>query len=599
MSLCDLFIILGFLAVIVLLYFCCAHVDIVITGNASWQIWNSHFTDFYEVVTKWEDSMSANYLPTTYILFGLWVLPLKIFGFPEPVTAGTVSLEYLWWYKLLPTLFYAGCMYLIYRIATGMGMGRKKSLFCALAFGTAPIAVYSQFIFSQYDSFTVFFVLLGVYYAMRDNRVGFIASFAVAVTLKYFALLFFLVFLLLKEKRVLRILIQTALTTVLLLLYYAIFMRSSAFKECVFGFKALDYISHPDFSTLLGDVSFMQVAAAAICAWAYFEKPQSKLDYFKWGVFLCCGECFALFGLSTFHPQWLILAVPFWTMAAYIHRDNEIHLWLDMLLGILYLLFAVMYWYDWVDDHCLYNGILWSKLLNWRAIRVHMADVIPYKNRNQLYTLIVALILVFFVFNHPKYGIETPKSDVASIVSKRWVFYLRAFVLPAAYIALAIICLISTMKLDPVVSLCHSIGSWHSVQEDGSLEQVFIARYPVLDKISFIVKTSPQENSDDLAQEEEKDLCVELVDRTTGKRMSWHVEIPDVDGEQSIELDLNKQKLAVGREYGLRFSCTGIRSLDYLLGGDTSQANMRPECYAIIGNDKTTYNFAIDFYYQE
>lgn len=585
--------------VLVLLFVSAAEGDLMITGNTAWQLWNSHFTNFYEVVMAWEDSASANYMPTTYILFGLWILPLKLLGYEAPVTAGTNVLRYVLWYKLLPVLFYAGCAYLIYKIAREMKFGDLKARWCAFAFVTAPVAVYSQFIFSQYDSFTLFFMLLGIYFYLKDKTPGFIIGFAIAASFKYYAILFFAVVLMIREKRIGWIILKMLGAAALDILYLAIFLRSHAFSECIFGFNAMDYIKQSDFSTILGSVSFMQVAVIVICAWSYFVEVTNKTDAFRWAVFLCCGLCFALFGLSTFHPQWLLIAVPFWLFGAMMHRRREVFMWLDMLFGMVFYLFAYMFWANIGDDVCLYNGV-WRWLLNGRIFPTHIADLIPYSNSDQLYTVIVALMLIFFVFQHPKYGQKQLSADASDIVKGRFVLYLRAAVGPALYIIPAALCLIIAMNQSPVVVLSEGIGSWHMTSETTQLEQVFKARYDVLDGIDVTLMPDPAESEQQFGNKQGcSDTRVELVDRENGYVLYSEVVSGDrLDGATDIHLDMGGIKLNKGEEYGIRFVSVGNGINDAMVAASTSQADMNTGCYALFGDVQSTYCFRVKFYYQ-
>ncbi len=134
-------------------------------------IWLSSgaFWDFYEW-DAYQYNMWGSYMPSTYLVFAVWNIPIKLLGIvtrPERFAANTAVLM---WYKLLPVSLYLVSGYLIYKIASVIGMGTKKSKLCAYVFLTTPIGFFSQFMFGQYDIFTVFLILLGIYYYLKDNR---------------------------------------------------------------------------------------------------------------------------------------------------------------------------------------------------------------------------------------------------------------------------------------------------------------------------------------------------------------------------------------------------------------------------------------------
>ena len=118
------------------------------------------------------------------------------------------------WYKLLPVILYFITAQLMYRIGKEMGFGEKKSLLCKFAFLVFPMGVFSQFIFSQYDIFTVFFMVLGFYLFLTGKMWQFALAFGMAATFKYHAVLYFLVLLLLKEKKIRNLIRYTILMAV-------------------------------------------------------------------------------------------------------------------------------------------------------------------------------------------------------------------------------------------------------------------------------------------------------------------------------------------------------------------------------------------------
>ena len=185
--------------ILLFLFVSCSQGDIRLTGNRSFLMYE-HFTDFYQASYEQSGGYWANYLPSTFIAYAVWNLPLYLSGhLPEAIL--TNSFINNMWYKLLPVLLYFATGHLIYKIGLEAGFGEKKSRLCKFAFLVFPVGVFSQFIFSQYDIFTVFFMILGLYFLVKGRMWQFALMFGIATTFKYQAVLYFLVFLLLKEKK--------------------------------------------------------------------------------------------------------------------------------------------------------------------------------------------------------------------------------------------------------------------------------------------------------------------------------------------------------------------------------------------------------------
>ena len=183
---------------------------------------------------------------------------------------------------------------------------------------------------------------------------------------------------------------------------YLMYNKSEMFHENVFGFFALDYASLTDFGTRIGTASFSKILSVFLAVWAYFQHPKDQMDKVRWLVFFSCGMCFCLFGLMTFHPQWLLFAVPFWVLSAVLSEHTEKYYWLNIVLIAVLYLFVVQVWNGNVDDMILHHGI-WKYLIADRSMGVHMADVLPLVDINTLYSIIISILLAYFVFSYPKY----------------------------------------------------------------------------------------------------------------------------------------------------------------------------------------------------
>ena len=168
-DLCRLDWILSFL-ILAVLFVTCVHSDVKLTGNRSFLMYK-HFSDFYDASYQQSGGYWANYLPSTFIAYAIWNLPLYLTGHaPEAIL--TNSFVNLMWYKLLPVILYFVTAQLLYRLGMKLGFGEKKSLLCKFAFLVFPMGVFSQFIFSQYDIFTVFFMVLGLYLYLEGEAVA-------------------------------------------------------------------------------------------------------------------------------------------------------------------------------------------------------------------------------------------------------------------------------------------------------------------------------------------------------------------------------------------------------------------------------------------
>lgn len=414
--------------------------DIMLTGNRSF-LMHTHPLSFYDESLAWTNDYGANYLPSTFILFAIWNLPLRLFGRVPSDVMTNAALNNLW-YKLLPVILFFISAWLIYKIACLVGFGNKKAKIVGLAFLISPIAVFSQMIFSQYDIFTVFFILLGTYYYFKKKEYRFILFFGIAITFKYQALIYFMVFLLLAEKRIFRIFRNLVFVAIPFVLELLIYLPSEAFKQSVFGFGALSYLETGINFGGLGLISpFLAVILGLLVA-AYVVKIDTDSPLlFKWCMFLANGVSFAFFGFAVFHPQWLMITVPFLVMSILSNKNSKFMLLLQNIYIVALYIMTANIWTGNADQQMfLYSPLKVFGTPNWA---VRMKDIYMYDNLDYLFTCVWVILFVYFILSYPKFtqkDIQTIEPDTKVNIRIPFVVGVLAWAVPA------FICLFSSIQ---------------------------------------------------------------------------------------------------------------------------------------------------------
>ncbi|QNM10223.1 hypothetical protein [Wansuia hejianensis] len=373
--------------------------DIMVTGNRSF-LMHTNPLNFYDACAEWTNDYGANYLPSTFLMFAIWNLPLRLFG-RVPSDVMTNSLLNNMWYKMLPVIFFFASAVLIYKICIQAGFGEKKARICKYAFLICPLALFSQMIFSQYDIFTVFFILLGYYYYLRREHWKFVLFFGIAVTFKYQAVIYFLVFLLLKEKKIFKILRDAVLVALPTVIEILIYYPSASFRKSVLGFSALTYVETGLDLGGLRPINVFLVVILVLLIAAYLIKIENKDKIFDWTLFLANGVSFAFFGMVAFHPQWLLLAVPFMILAIQQNKNCKL-LWIlqNILIIALYTL-VVQNWAGNVDQNLFRYSVFKGVAPSGWAIT--MQDILSYDNQIYLFTCIWVILLLYFVLSYPRF----------------------------------------------------------------------------------------------------------------------------------------------------------------------------------------------------
>ncbi len=342
---------------LILCYFCFNQGDILHTGGSSFTYLNGHIKDFYEVN---KNLMGANnYLPSTYIIFAIWNIPVKLLGI---VNTATTNVGYvIFWYKLLPTLFLAASGYFMYKIGEIIGLSSRNSKLLTIIWISSPILFFSQFIFGQNDIFTIFFVLAGLYYFLQKKMWLFILFFGISFTFKYFSFFIFIPLLLLIEKKPVKLAVYSILALIPVGLEVLFYINSPAFISGVieFGYAAprlfQAFISvYPGIAIYLFLLIWFM-----ICGICYYIEPlRDKTVFYQTSFYICLAVSCVLFTLVQWHPQWLLFITPFLAVTTFMSKKIKYHLLLDFLLMVVFIGYTVCFWQMNVDQQMFVHGVL-------------------------------------------------------------------------------------------------------------------------------------------------------------------------------------------------------------------------------------------------
>lgn len=300
-----------FFAVITFMY-----VDIVNTIDNSnillRAIRHGQMLDFYELsVEQSVTNFAANYNFIIYVVFAIWQAPAFL-------AAHLLNMDYLtwpWamlWSKLLVVLFSIFAAYMVYRIVMLCTEDKKRSMLAVLFYYGSMFVFYPIFASCQLDVFSTTFMLIGVYYYLKDDWKRFWLAFFIAVPFKMFALLLALPLILARQKNLLKALCMWVSMTGLIILENIMFHGSPIHKY------ALKSQSRDAINSLLGanitlgwQIVIFVACYMALVLCAYMKKNMDKgsviyIGFFLWGTFIT---------FSAINTYWVFLAAPFMAMS--------------------------------------------------------------------------------------------------------------------------------------------------------------------------------------------------------------------------------------------------------------------------------------------
>ncbi len=335
--------------------------DLTHTYTSSYAYLNGHFYDFYDYNRPY--MVRNDYLPLMYAIFALWNLPLKLFGLMTPADMGlavwqvSTPLEIMW-SKLLLSTFFFGCVVMLSKITQLIDPNQDgKDVSPAILFATSPIAIFAVFIFSQYDVIGVFFTLTGIYFYFQKKFLRFAFFFSIAISFKYFACFIYLPLVLIIEKRPLHLIKYGLIGILVTALQIGAYWHSDVFQTSFFalaGDKTGEAMHR-------GKAIYIALLYALLCGYAYLSKVKLTLMESTWtasAILICTLAYGLMFSLVRWHPQWLLILMPFFALSILYIRHQKALIALELLAYIAFIWLCVNGWAKNVDVTMVQEGSL-------------------------------------------------------------------------------------------------------------------------------------------------------------------------------------------------------------------------------------------------
>lgn len=435
------------------------------------------------------------YPPTIYVFFALWLSPFKLFGaITDPLA---LPLHYTYWLKALTTLVYAASGVVFYRVALEFSPNRQWAKYATAAWLTAPLALFSQLIFSQYDIFYVLLALAGFFLFLRDRL--FLASlcFGLAITFKYFPALAYLPLLLFFEKRLGRLAVNVLIFIVPMLLVELMYGQSAAYVEGVKNHFAVDRVYAAFVKWDFIKIYLLFASFSILCGLAYFMdltgEARTRTAAYLWLVASILPFLFIFW-----HPQWVISCAPAVTLTSVLSTKRAKFMLLDLVgMGLFVATVSLIFQHN-VDADMFRSGwlglefgdsYLMAELFSWfgrHSVGVFLSGFWGY--------LVLQIVLKYELLLS---GSTTPPQNVDyGEVRQRLYIGMLIFLLPAW-----IVIYIDLMRGESVVSNMKMDRNLGELWGSRAFEQTFVASGKAMTRVSIFVSTFDRQNTGDVALE--------------------------------------------------------------------------------------------------
>lgn len=370
----------------------------------------------------WPKSLlaGANYSVINYATVGLICFPVYIFdrfiGLQVPFIVYECIVKIV--FSIL-FCYIAKVVYDICRREKPEGTDAKWISFCFL---TSPVFLYSSIVISHLDIFSVLFLVLGFKYMMQGDRKWELLFFMLSATYKPFVLLGIIPILLMKEKRILYLARDMVVILSGNLLQKLIFQFDPGYgKTQKFMSETYDFVGR-FFGTGFGFTrncydsvtSYFILAFVVVCVVAYMIRKPS----WQYGFALAFGVMGAFVLFVKWHPNWMILIVPYIALLLLYTYNIRIVCLIEMVFSLFFILVSGFGWWYHYGIRMINGGVI-SQLLGFYAqIKYDIYEIIPRKFPgipNDIYgSVLCAAVLGFilvFVYDclQKKKGIPYPE----------------------------------------------------------------------------------------------------------------------------------------------------------------------------------------------
>lgn len=303
-------------------------------------LFSGRFFRFYEdsmaMKTVYGYANAAHYHIVFYLICAVWDLPVYL----AQKLLGENDFAFMLWTKALGVTAFALCGFAFKRLAARYLPDTRKAWTPWLIW-LCPAAFFGVLCMGQYDSLCILVILLALPYWLDGDLLRFALVMGLAMVFKMFALFLIIPLVLLREKRLLRAAGYIALSMWLYLPGLFLFRGRDGDAGFFNGLIADRLFT----GTLpaVGDPSVVLIGLALLFAgcWCARLSDQRMQQAMPW---LCAAVFGWLFLFVQWHPQWLILLLPFLLLTALQAKNQTFWWWMQLIVNCgFFVLIAYQY----------------------------------------------------------------------------------------------------------------------------------------------------------------------------------------------------------------------------------------------------------------
>ena len=337
----------------------------------------------------------CHYFPLIYWIFYLWGIPLQLISsrtHSDPM-AFIIGLEidplFFLYHKLLLVIIFFVSIYLTFKISKILKFDQPK--LPAIIFAFSPFSFFVIFIYSGYDIFSLFFILLAIFLFLKKKIFWSFFAFSISLSFKFFSIVVALSLLaLLKDKLVKKFGFGLLLMS-FLVFQFILFCNDPNFIDSItYNLKRHSSNNNISFNPSL-------FAAAGFIFWLFLLQFSLKVKNLFNGkniIFIPYIAILFLYFYSPIAPPWIILCLPFIYLVVVKNKHEKLFLLLEIIFFIIFCILISNVWIRNIDlsigNYGIYNFLHNPSFL-------YKDFYVDLKNNNLLFFIGFCLLYLFLV----------------------------------------------------------------------------------------------------------------------------------------------------------------------------------------------------------
>lgn len=423
--------------IIILSTLCFYYYDIVSNVRQGINFWKAlfegNFLHYYSInvnsVHQGEMGAYANYSMITNFIMGIWQLPLYII---EKITS--INTQNYFIFRVYSKLYLVVASLIannqIKKIANKLGFQDKAIERLSIAFLTSGLLFVSVCLDSQIEIVSICLYLLAINAALSEDKKRFFIYFLLAFQCKYFAIFILIPILLMLEKNLIFVLLETCATVALHFLVQLPFQIADpeGYSRCETFISTFKSLFIPTFDLFGFPIPISVILYLILCLYIYTIETDNIKNNIKCILYGTLGLLCFINSFST--PYRMVMIVPLLLLLIFNNSQITKKLLLTELICELSFIGATLFSFTWCYDYQPMRNMLIDKILPLRKfelITIEFLDELSGGLGSEIfmpacYGLFIASVIFIIVMCLPTLKLKKEIVDDKT----EWIYTIRA-----------------------------------------------------------------------------------------------------------------------------------------------------------------------------